>query len=54
MSKYVLLLESANSFKIRLQDEFMGSDSSSSVTKMNISRGEELFVSTKIRFGLIP
>ena len=54
MSKVVLLLESANSFKIRLQDEFVGSHSSSSVTKTNVSGGEELFVLTKIRFGSIP
>ena len=44
MSTVVLLLESANSFKIRLQDEFVGSHSSSSVTKTNVAGGDELFV----------
>ena len=54
MSKDVLSLESANSFKIRLIPMYVGSHSSSSVTKTNVSGGEELFVLTKIRFGSIP
>ena len=54
MSKDVLQLESANSFKIRLIPMYVGSHSSSSVTKTNVSGGEELFVLTKIRFDSIP
>ena len=42
------------SLQIRLIPMYVGSHSSSSVTKTNVSGGEELFVLTKIRFGSIP